>query len=163
MINDKEMLSFLSLCNRRNMIQIFDEFGNECDFDYQRHLIDEIEEVPGSSLENKVINSIVAVIYLSKIWLTHIMKCNYSKKFVLGIIIDNRWLKNGKGTPPYIVLNTINSKKILEVNSFVKIELVNYLNNRIVECIKEYFMVESLNCRKNSESIFLLLHENLSI
>jgi hypothetical protein len=105
-IMDKELNAFIGKIFRLNMLQLYNLDGTVHVLDHQRHICIDIKEIPGKTKKEKIINSVLSVLYLCKIWQIHLIKMEYPLPFFLCVQIEKEWLKNGNGVPPYVVLVT---------------------------------------------------------
>lgn len=104
-----EVQAFIQDVCAKNMLQIYDIRGDYFrKFDYQRHICKSLKQVPGMSHTDKIINSIIAALYLGFLWSVHLQKSNYPLSWFACIQVEKEWFQQKrcrKGPAPYVILS----------------------------------------------------------
>lgn len=105
---DREVQIFIQKVCAQNMLQIYDMKGAFQKFDYQRHVCKSLNQVPGMSHTDKIINSIIAALHLGFLWAVHLYKTSYPLRWFVCIQVEREWLhhkRHQKGPSPYVILS----------------------------------------------------------
>jgi hypothetical protein len=84
-------------------------------FEYYEHICSELRTIPGRNKKLRIVNSIYAAIGLWCSWNIHLKKSNYPFNWYSCVQIENCWLKNGKGMPPLVLLNSKHPQEIKSI------------------------------------------------
>lgn len=123
MIKSNELHSFCWEIINGETLALIDDDGKYEKIDYHRHIPhNKIDDVPGRTLKTKIRNSIIVTVNLYNYWEHNILNSKYPFKWFGCIQVNDYWIKEGQGAPPYIIFNSEVPDKVENYSEFKSIK-----------------------------------------
>ena len=131
------MLAAIDKVLMRNSLILFNLENEPVKFSYQRHICSNITEIPGKNKKEKINSSIILALSLWNSWEVHIQNTAYPYKWYGCVQIENKWLINGKNTPPYVIFNSENPDTIKNFIKFKRVDISEFpLDVNLIDLMK---------------------------